>query len=302
MQASAAPPSRTPSLAAYADSLDSVIGSVEGGCDRIYFEPRTGRRCGRKDYAEVVLGLIEEAKEICRGAKLIWRWPRVTADEYLRLARPLLQRSVADGIMVDGIGAAEFVLSERPQMPVSGSMGLNIWNHMAVWQLSHFQRLTLSPELSANHLLELVGRAHLRSIPELELLVQGNLEVMVTEDCLTCLAPCKAEFMGLQDFKRLFPIYADDESRTHILNSVETCLIDHMPDIFRIGLDGIAIDARRRTGKYAKEMAQLYTRAVELTEKGGEDLEKDLLSLKEEARQRSLGGITTGHFLKGLKD
>jgi hypothetical protein len=31
-------------------------------------------------------------------------------------------------------------------------------------------------------------------------------------------------------------------------------------------------------------------------------MDRDLWALKEEARARSLGGITTGHFLKGLKE
>jgi putative protease len=302
LNASTMPPGRAPSLAAYADSLDAIVGSVEGGCGRIYFEPHIGRRCGQKGYAEGITGILKEARELCEGAQLIWKWPRITRDEYLKTARPLLPRSGADGIMVDGIGAADFVLSSVTQMSISGSMGLNVWNHLTVMQLSQFRRLTLSPELSSSQLSSLVDRAHQQSSPDLELVVQGSLEVMVTEDCLPSLSPGKAEFLGLQDFKRVFPIYADDESRTHILNSVETCLIDHMPDIFRIGLDGIAIDARRRTKRYAKDMAQLYVKAIELTEKGGAGLEKDLESLKEEARQRSLGGITTGHFLRGLKD
>jgi putative protease len=302
LKASTMPPGRAPSLAAYADSLDAIVGSVEGGCKRIYFEPHIGRRCGQKGYAEDIINILKEAKELCGGAELIWKLPRITRDEYLKLARSLLPRSCADGIMVEGIGAAKFVLSAMPQMPISGSIGLNVWNHLTVMQLSQFRRLTLSPELTADQLSKIVSRAHLHSVPDLELVVQGNLEVMVTEDCLPSLSPGKGEFFGLQDFKRIFPLYADDESRTHILNSVETCLIDHMPDIFKIGLDGIAIDARRRTKRYAKEMAQLYVRAIELTEKGGVGLEKDLESLKEGARQRSLGGITTGHFLKGLKD
>jgi putative protease len=136
----------------------------------------------------------------------------------------------------------------------------------------------------------------------MELVAQGNLEVMVTEDCLPCLASGEAAFWGLQDFKRVFPLRTDNESRTHIFNSVETCLIDHMPKIFEIGLDSISIDARGRTGKYAKEMAGLYRTAIELTAAGGGSLKEDLEALKKEARLRSLGGITSGHFIKGLRE
>jgi putative protease len=100
----------------------------------------------------------------------------------------------------------------------------------------------------------------------------------------------------------MFPLWLDEDSRTHVLNAAETCLVDFMPMLFEIGLDGIAIDARGRTGKYAREMAEIYQKAISLTEKGRPDLKTDLGSLKEKARAISLGGITTGHFIKGLRD
>jgi putative protease len=135
-------------------------------------------------------------------------------------------------------------------------------------------------------------------------MVQGNLEVMVTEDCLLSLAkrkPDPGDFWGLQDFKRIFPL-RQDEGKTHIFNSTETCLLDLMPELFRIGLDGIAVDARGRTRKYAREMTEIYLRAIELTSAGSPTLDRDLQALKEDAKARSLGGITTGHFLRGLKE
>jgi putative protease len=94
----------------------------------------------------------------------------------------------------------------------------------------------------------------------------------------------------------------DNESRTHISNAVETCLVDYLPKIFEIGLDGISIDARCRTKKYVAEMCMIYLEAIDLTRKGGSNLENGLNSLKEKARAISLGGITTGHFIKGLRD
>jgi putative protease len=75
-----------------------------------------------------------------------------------------------------------------------------------------------------------------------------------------------------------------------------------MPMLFDIGLDGIAIDARGRTGKYAKEMSEIYQNAISLTKKRGLNLKTDLGALKEKAKAISLGGITTGHFIRGLRD
>jgi len=314
---------KVPSLAVYGDSLETVQGAVEGGCERVYFEPHL-KGPNQKDAAKELLDLLCEAKKLCGSAQLIWKWPRITKDKYLKFAVPLLARldsdsALLDGIMVESIGAAEAAVVAKSNMPLSGSTSLNVWNHLTVKELSsRFSRLTLSPELSRDQLAELVARSRFDNAPELELIVQGNMEVMVTEDCLPCAAQKDARTSTasweLQDFKRTFPLWLDIDSRTHVLNAAETCLVDFMPRLFEIGLDGIAIDARGRTGKYAREMAEIYIEAIGLMEKRGHDLETDietdieidietdLGSLKEKARRISLGGITTGHFIKGLRD
>jgi putative protease len=294
---------RVPSLVAYADSLEAVRGAADGGCRRIYFELDLGEE---KERGKRALDLLREAKALCTEAELIWKWPKITRDKFLRFAVPLLASAEVDGIMVEGVGAAKAALSARPDASIYGALGLNVWNHLSVQQLGleGFKRITLSPELSEDQLALLISRSRLGHplAPEMELMVQGSLEVMTTEDCIPCLAEGEAEFWGLQDFRRVFPLLLDGKGRTHIFNSVETCLLDFMPRLFEMGLDGIAVDARGRTEKYAREMTEIYLQAIELTEKGGPSLEKDLKALKEEARARSLGGITTGHFLKGLKE
>ena len=302
---------RTPTLAVYADSLETVQGAVEGGCRRIYFEPHLGGL----NRAEGMRETLGKARAVCQDARMIWKWPKITKANFLELARPLLADLPADGVMVENVGAVETVLAARPDARICGAAGLNVWNHLTVQSLSPpIQLLTLSPELSANQLAETIAASRRSTdAPRLELMVQGNLEVMVTEDCIPCLAKEKVKetgkdknagsvFWGLQDFRRIFPVRLDDDMRTHIFNSAETCLLDYMPRIFEIGLDGVAVDARGRTEKYAREMTQIYLEAIELTEKGGRSLSEDLQALKERVQPMALGGITSGHFIKGLKE
>lgn len=303
---------RTPTLAVYADSLEMVQGAVEGGCRRIYFEPHLGYGLNR---AEGMQEALKKARAICKDAVLIWKWPKITKANFLELARPLLADLPADGVMVENVGAVEAVLAARPDARIYGAAGLNVWNHLTVQSLSPpFQLLTLSPELSADQLAGTIAASRRNAgAPRLELMVQGNQEVMVTEDCIPCLAKEKVKetgkdkntasvFWGLQDLRRIFPVRLDDDMRTHIFNSAETCLLDYMPRIFEIGLDGVAVDARGRTERYAREMAEIYLQAIALTEKGGGSLREDLQALKERVRPMALGGITSGHFIKGLKE
>ncbi len=296
---------RVPSLAVYADSLETVRGAVEGGCQRVYFEPVLGWE--EKDRASKAEKLIDEAKAICGKVPLIWKWPKITHADFFKFAGPLLAKEKIDVVMVENVGAMQAAIEVRPDVHIFGASGLNVCNHLTVQALSPpLELLTLSPELSARQLADALAAVRLLpNAAKMELMVEGNLEVMVAEDCMPL--PAKGgydpkEFWGLQDMRRIFPLRLDDDHRTHIFNSAETCLLDLMPEIFAIGLDGVAVDARGRTREYARMVTGIYRRAIDLTEKGVGTLRQDLESLKESIRPLALGGITYGHFQKGLKD
>lgn len=287
---------KVPALSVYTDSLDAVRSAVSGGACRIYFEPVVGRKT--KDRAGAIICALAGAEDICKDeAEMVWKWPKITKDSFLEMAQTIISRSGVSRVMVEGVGAVE--AARALEVSIYGGPGLNIWNHRAAMELSDLASLSISPELSADEVAELAARARAMGIAAaFEIVVEGNLEVIVTEDCLDALAPGgQAEFYGLQDYRRIFPFFVDDDGRTHILNSVETCLLDHLPKITALGLD-VAVDARGRTALYAFEMAGIYREAIRVA--AGEDA--DLDELKERARRITLGGITTGHFLKGLKE
>jgi putative protease len=307
LSAAASPESRIPDLAVYADIVDAVRAAAEGGCKRIYFEPPLKEQ---KDGIGKAMDLLHAANEACGDAELIWKWPKITKGSFFEFAKPVLSEIEVDGIMVESLGSVKAILEAKNNAVLYGAASLNVWNHLTIEQLSPpFHYLTLSPELSGEQLRVTVAKARDKASEhsdssKLELVVQGNLEVMITEDCIPCLAKdgTSGDFWGLQDFRRIFPLRRDEHNRTHIFNSAETCLLNYLPQIVRMGMDGVAVDARGRTAKYAREMTEVYLKAIDLVKRGGLELDRDLWALKEEARARSLGGITTGHFLKGLKE
>jgi len=299
-----------PSISVYAETLETVAGAAEGGCRRVYFEPTVGiapeRMCRPvKTDPDEVAETLRLAKEICRGcnAELVWKLPRIARRRYLDFAFPLLERCFVKEVMVEGVGQAEQVISAAPEMRLSGSVGLNVWNSLAVEALAHhFCRLTLSPELSAREVEELSARSwSTQSRPDLEVIVQGNVEAMVAENCLLSSAlGCRSvsgagkAFWGIEDETgRVFPVRRDGECRTHVFNAVELSLMDQVPKLAEMGIGSIAIDARGRTAEYARRMAELYGEALD----GG-----DLHQLKTEARKISMGGTTGGAFLRGRSE
>lgn len=315
-------PETPPALTVYCDTLGAVAESVREGCTCICFEPASPlplQTCRKQEENGGSGPAIEKAMEDCRraGVRFVLKLPRITRDRYLGAMLPALAGLQKKGLAecrVEDAGAAAAIRNRVAGMPVSGSAGLNLFNHRAACHFSRvFCSLVLSPELSSAGCRDLVRSARGAGcgIP-FGLVVQGTCEAMVTEDCLpAAVQHCApdgrmtgtAPFSGIRDGTgRIFPVRTDRECRTHIGNAVETCLIDHLPAIVRAGIREVIIDARGRTAAYAGEMTGIYREALRITGEGAEPGDARLLCLKEQAKARSLGGITTGHFLRGLKE
>ena len=324
--AAAAPDTGTPALPLtltfYADTPEAVSIAVNEGCTRICFEPafvlpRHTCRTG----AETIRSVRQQAEEAmisCKeaGARFVLKLPRITRDEYLGAVLPAIALLHKDGLaecLVENAGAAHAIRTLIPEMALSGAAGLNIFNHRSAWYLSPvFPSFTLSPELSRDECRELVRAARQKGCDaSFALIVQGIGEAMITEDCIA--EPVRhctrgrdggagTEFLGIRDATgHIFPVHTDGECRTRIGNAVETCLIDQLPVIRNAGISEVVIDARGRTGAYAGEMVRIYRDAISRNNTGPLP-EEEVRSLKDRVKALACGGITAGHFYRGLKE
>jgi putative protease len=301
----------------YADSTETVSMALKEGCSSICFEPAfilPDQSCtpGTGDL-QSVRNQVGDAMAVCRnaGARFVLKLPRITRDYYLGAVLPEIALLHKDGLaecMVENPGAAYAICSLIPGMTLSGAAGLNIFNHRSACHCSPpFASLTLSPELSGNECQELIHAARGEGCgTRFALIVQGISEAMVTEDCIPepvrrCRsAGTDSTFFGIRDATgHIFPLRTDGECRTRIGNAVETCLIDHLPAIQKAGISEVVIDARGRTGSYAGSMMRIYDEAVG---KGNAGKTRGDAGLKDRVKSLAYGGITAGHFLRGLKE
>ncbi|MDP3066245.1 MAG: U32 family peptidase [Methanobacteriaceae archaeon] len=301
--------STVPNLSVWVDNQESFSAAADAGCHRIYFQAPISSL--GKTKSSPFLKLMKKFVDLIRDSKteLVWKLPLIIDEGYSKNFNPLMEELFdwgVRGVMVDGWGA----LPDENQSPLKwyGSTGLNVWNHLTVKELSgRFDSLTASPELSKDDLRKLVNLKHLKSPNiNLEIMVQGNLEVLISEGYLGINNKnknLKEDFWGLKDHKgHIFPINWDYKGRTRLLNSVELCLIDHLPPIMKMGLNGIVIDARGKPGRYTEEMILKYTKALELTIKKPPHLAHELKILKGDIKKISTGGITSGNFLRGISN
>ena len=298
---------RTPEIILWADSLEAIEAGVQAGAGTICYEP-----CGKGTEPELAAA-IDSALDLgkAQDTRLIWKLPRITREAEIMLIRQVLPRLYAAGLrtcMADNPGAAIAVADAVPGMELAGSIGLNVFNAETVRAFGTlpFTLLTLSPELSATEIEDL-AHAHGEG-PALAVFAQGNLEAMVTGDCLISplerchggTGPCsKGRWYGIRDGTgHLLPVRTDSTCQGHIFNAAETCLVAAVPDLVRHGIRGFVIDARGRTAAYAGEMVGIYREAIAMALPGS--TVNNVAALRERAKAIALGGITAGHYQRGL--
>lgn len=309
------------SIAAYTSSLETIKGALAGGCRHIYFEPFLGEQYHCESPCEVmdtetcqekIFELILKAKDLCtvKKANLVWKWPSIINPSYIKNITPTMNslfREDVNEILVGSYGVGWAITNLNPHIKLYSSAGSNVWNYFTVKELSHiFHSLTISNELSKEEISSIIINTRNNELKtSFELIVQGNLESIISKDCLlsNISRQNEAQFWGIKDAKkRVFPIVIDNESRTHILNSVELCLIDYLPYLNNLGFKNVIIDARGKTKDYTKNMITYYKTGFKYLKMNPSDLNYNLIKLKNKIKKISYGGITTGNFIRGLNE
>ncbi len=132
------------------------------------------------------------------------------------------------------------------------------------------QHMGLSPELSKDHLYELVQKVKERhhQLPCFEFLVYGRLQNMVMKHCFIAknyqlkekqCHLCHVHQYALVDRKNyVFPILTDSNCNVTIFNSKTLHLIDEIDFLYEIGIDVIRLDFSVEEPKVVQEVVQLY--------------------------------------------
>jgi len=319
-----------PAVSVWAATLEGVRAAVDGGCTRVCFEPSCARNgdAGGADTpaagSERMAASLTAAAQVCRdaGVSLVWKWPRITRGPWLGMAVSLLPvvRRLLDGVMVEGLGAMQAARDADPGLPLYGAPGINIFNAEAAGALApDVAALTLSPEMTLAQVRECAGIAAARrpaSACRLEYVVHGPAELAVAEDCVFATAtscPGKTNcgrdgtVAGIRDPKgHIFPVTTDDECRTHIWNSRETCLIDSLPELREAGVAGFVLDCRIKPPAYTRTVTAAYAEGVKMVGGAGAGAEPAsgvrswLGKKKEDMKKIATGGLTTAHLYRGV--
>lgn len=282
-------------LSVRCDRLDAIEAAGKEGIDRVIF--------GGESYhhGSFSASLWQKAVALAHqyGMEIWAATPRIVKESYRQQVESELKHALAAGC--DGIYAGALSIFAMAQqigatVPMYADWSLNIFNTQAAQVYEEFgcQGLTLSPEATLKQMEAIAKNV---AVP-IEALVEGRLEMMVTEYCSIaafagsgvkegCPGVCTKGTYALQDRKdNIIPLGTDQYCHNHLLNSRDLNMIPYVTKLRRAGLTWLRMEGRGRDAAWITNQARLYRRVCDGTE--------TMVFGKEDK------SVTRGHFFHGI--
>lgn len=282
--------SKRAQLAVHVDTLDKAMAALRAGADWLIVggDAYSLPLLQKDDYAHI-------AKIVKNGdRKMAIATSRIVSEKqlaYYERQFAFWQTLAPDLFLIANNGL--WSMATKTQIPLWLDYSLNQYNgqSLSLWHQKGAVGATLSPELTMAQVEHLAGETPM----QLECLVQGPLEMMVSEYCVPgsfvgnlsegkCSFNCKEETF-LKDRKdEQFPLMHDQFGRTHILNGHDLSMITNLKQIEAYGITRLRIDARSYSAVETEQIVTLYRQV----------LNKDIVV------SENLPHTTRGHYFRGV--
>lgn len=287
-------------LSLFANDLSQVKAANGFDLKRIYLDANCLYN-NPDDYYKNIKDILKEAIQMAPEIELVWVLTSFINEKELIKASEIVKELESEGFVISVMG--DFPGMEKIfDCAIYGNHNLNVWNSYTVENLSKFNGLILSSELSGREIKEITKKNYIKNT-DLEMIVHGNLEVIVSKDDFSNLNEGKdfiignnADYATLEDKKRKkfkYKVFFDYNKQNHILNKDCLCLIEEMNEIKTLNLDNLIIDCRYSNEKYTKSILSIYNDSLK-------DISQEELSkFKYEIMDLSQSYINKGNYIEG---
>lgn len=277
-------------LTVHCDSLGKVNAALQAGAERILFggDCFTHIPLSDEDYRKAT-NMVRKA-----GRQLAFATPRIVKEAQLKYFDRLFalwSELEPDFVYISNNGLWSIAVKQGLK-PVA-DMSLNIFNYQSLefWKEQGAVGAVISSEMTMGQVEHL---ASVSPVP-IECMIQGRLEMMVSEYCVggsflgdlhkgACKFNC-SESLFLEDRKDAkFPIATDQFCRMHVLNAHELSMTANVQLMAEIGVSSLRIDGRNYDEQRLGELITMY---------------KKILGGAVEAPD-NLPGTTRGHYFRGV--
>ena len=295
-------------LAVTVGSVEAMQAAVENGAEYVYLNT-TALRKEKAIVPEQYAALAKWCHS--RNAKLYWTVSPIENDTQMKKAAANMwaaKDAGFDGVAVGNLGLLQ-TAKEQGWDTIVADYQMNIFNDVTLQYLSRqeISRAVLSPELSLEQIAEF---SYLGNLP-LELIVHGNLPLMVSEQCVCgsvlggrtaqkqCSMPCMKEQYALKDRTGAqFPLYMDEHCRMHVFNSKTLNLYKRLEEALKTGADVLRIEGRERSAEWIGTVTAIYKKAIDTYNQTG-SLITDITAMQS-LEGLAPEGSTYGHYFRGV--
>ena len=293
---------KTPKLSIFIDDISQIRAASGFDLKRIYFDGNCHYN-NPDDYFDNIKETLKKGSLMASPTEFVWVLSSFISQKEALRCNEIVKELEDEGIIISVMG--DFPgMNDIFDCPIYGNHNLNIWNSFAVRNLNEagFKSLILSSELSGREIRELINKNHDRNI-DLEMIVNGNLEVIVSKDDFTNLNDGKdfiisndADYAILEDKKRKkfkYKVFFDYNRQSHIINKDCLCLIEEMNEIKEMGLDSLILDCRYSNEKYTSQILSIYNESLQNRD------DEELTKYKYQIMDFSQSYINKGNYIEG---
>ena len=180
----------------------------------------------------------------------------------------------------DGVIAADpgVIITAReliPHIPLHLSTQANSTNYKTVefWERLGIRRVNMARELTLAEIKTIAAQSHI----EIEAFVHGAMCIAYSGRCLLssfmanrhsnrgmCAHPCRWKYALVEEIRdgQYMPISEDDRG-TYIFNSMDLCMIEHIPAMINSDVSALKIEGRMKGINYLASVVKVYREAID---------------------------------------
>ena len=188
-----------------------------------------------------------------------------------------------DALIIADMGVLSLAKKYADGVDIHMSTQVGIVNYEAantLWELGA-KRIVTARELSLDEIKTIRDKTN--PDLEIEVFVHGAMCMSFSGRCILsdymvgrdanrgdCAQPCRWKYHLVEETRpgQYFPINQDGDG-TYIFNSKDLCMIDHIPELDRAGIDSFKIEGRAKSEYYTAIVTNAYRNALDEYIKGG---------------------------------
>ncbi|MCR4617873.1 MAG: U32 family peptidase [Lachnospiraceae bacterium] len=317
---------KKPELLCPASSLEVLKCAVRYGADAIYIGGEAfglrakAKNFSHEDMAEGIAFAHEHGVRVHVTANILaHNYDLDGARKYFEELKQL----GPDALIVADPGMYSICREVWPEAEIHISTQANNTNYETYkfWWRQGAKRVVSARELSLSEIAQI--RDNIPDEMEIESFVHGAMCISYSGRCLlsnfftgrdanhgACTHPCRWKYnvfenendgelrYAVEEDSRkgeYLPVF-ENERGTYIFNSRDLCMIDHVPDLVKAGIDSWKIEGRMKTALYVATVARTYRRAIDDYFENPKKYEENLPWYKEQIAKCTYRKFCTGFF------